>query len=60
MNQAIKLAKEILRKQEALEKTKSTMLRVDYQKNIHYMQRELRYYCKARGISYSEVWEKAK
>ena len=60
MNKAIEAAKEIERKQKALQKTKSDKLKSDYGKSIRRSMNELRYYCRCKGISYSEVIKAAR
>ena len=60
MKQAVKFAKEIIRKQKAIEKTKSNMLKNDYQKSIKEDEKELVYYCNAKNLSLEKIWELAK
>ena len=59
MNEAVKFAKEIIRKRDAAYKTKSEKLRRDYEKSIQRDQRELVYYAKAKRLDMKEVWERA-
>lgn len=60
MNKAIETAKEIGRKQKALQKTKSDKLKSDYGKSIHRSIKELRFYCKCKGLNYNEVIKAAR
>ena len=60
MKAATEIAKEILRKQEAIRKTKSTSLKIDYSKSIQRDENELLFYCRSRHLDVGEVFEKAK
>lgn len=60
MKAAIELAKEILRKEDAISRTKSGRLRWQYTRSINRDKTELQYYCRNRGLTISEVFKKAK
>lgn len=55
MKQAKEMAKEIYRKKQALQKTKSEHLKRDYTKSINSDLRELKDYCKFKGLDIKEV-----
>lgn len=55
MKQAIIFAKEIKRKQEAVERTKSNYLKNDYSKSIYADIQELYTYCQYRDIDFADV-----
>lgn len=55
MKQAIEFAREILRKEDAIRRTKSKNLKWQYGRNLVKSRKELRYYCKQKGIDVSEV-----
>ena len=59
MKAATELAKEILRKQEAIRKSRSDNLKRDYKKSIESDRNELLYYCRERHLDVGEVFEKA-
>lgn len=59
MIEAVKFAREIIRKREASKKTKSEKLRRDYEKSIQRDQRDLVYYAQARGLDMRAIWEAA-
>lgn len=59
MNKAVEFAKEILRKEKAVQKSKSNKLKRDYNKGITSEKEELEFYCKCKGISVSEVYKMA-
>ena len=56
---AITHAMEILRKKEAIRKTKSEKLKRDYSKNVKKSIKELKYYCKINGLRFMDVMQKA-
>ena len=56
---AITHAMEILRKEEAIRKTKSEKLKRDYSKNVKKSIKELKYYCKINGLRFMDVMKKA-
>lgn len=56
---AINHAMEILRKEEAIRKTKSEKLKRDYSKNVKKSIKELKYYCKMNGLRFMDVMQKA-
>lgn len=55
MKQAEKLIQEINRKVIAIQQTESRYLRKDYYASIKKDMRELKAYCKYKGINYEEV-----
>lgn len=55
MNKAIEFYSEILRKRQALQKSKSQNLKRDYAKSINRSMHELRQYCDFKNISVAEV-----
>ena len=55
MKQALIFAEEIARKQEAIRKTKSPMLRRDYEKSVKRDLGELREYCKAMKLDFAAI-----
>lgn len=59
MIEAVKFAREIIRKREASKKTKSDLLRRDYEKSIQRDQKELIFYAKAKGLDMTAIWEAA-
>ena len=59
MNKAVEFAKEILRKEKAVQKSESNKLKRDYNKGIASEKEELEFYCKCKKISISEVYEMA-
>ena len=59
MNEAVRFAKEIIRKRRALYKTKSETLRRDYEKSIQTDMADLLYYVRCHKLSMVEVWERA-
>lgn len=59
MNKAIEYAKDIIRKQKVLDTTTNFYVKRDYSKSIRRSAKELKYYCKAKGISYEAVFSKA-
>ena len=60
MKQAIDLAKEILRKENAIRRTKSGRLVWQYTRSINRDKNELIFYCRERGLDIEEVFKKAK
>lgn len=60
MKQAVKFAREILRKEQAIGNTNSNKLKRDYRTALHREREELAYYCQCKGLSAKEVYEKAK
>ena len=56
---AITHAMEILRKEEAIRKTKSEKLKRDYSKNVKKSIKELKYYCKMNGLRFMDAMQKA-
>ena len=56
---AITHAMKILRKEEAIRKTKSEKLKRDYSKNVKKSIKELKYYCKMNGLRFMDVMQKA-
>lgn len=59
MKAAIELAKEILRKKEAIRRTQSEHLKRDYKKSVEADRNELLYYCRQKHLDVGEVFEKA-
>lgn len=59
MKAAIDLAREILRKEEAIRITQSENLKRDYTKSIEDDKNELLFYCKIKGLSIAEVFRQA-
>lgn len=59
MKQAINLALEILRKQQAIKNSSSSKLLNDYIKSIKKDKKELILYCKIKGIDINKVWKQA-
>lgn len=59
MKQAVKFAKEILRKQKAIE-TSSQKLKNDYSRSVKQDIRDLKYYCYRRNLNYEEVMKQAR
>ena len=59
MRNAVKFAEEILRKEKALQITKSDKLKHDYTASLRRDRGELLYYCKCRGLSVREVYAHA-
>lgn len=59
MNKAIEYARDIIRKQKVLDTTTNYYIKRDYNKSIRRSARELKHYCKAKGISYEVVLSKA-
>ena len=59
MEEAIKFAKEIIRKREAVYKTKSPRLKHDYNKSINRDMNDLIYYASKHNLSMQEIWDKA-
>ena len=55
MNKAIELAKEIQRKQKAIQETKSDKLKRDYTKSVARSIRDLKYYCKVKKLNYIQL-----
>lgn len=60
MKAAKKQAAEIVRKQKAIEVTKSPHLRRDYIKGVYRMKKELMTYCRYRGFNYREIMDSAR
>ena len=55
MKAAMRQVEEIDRLKEAIRKTKSNYLKNDYAKNMRTLKRELKEYCRYRGIDYQRV-----
>lgn len=55
MRKALDFVKEIKRKQNAIKQTNSKRLKNDYSKSIKRDIRELKYYCKQKGIDYKTL-----
>lgn len=60
MNNAIEYAREIQRKINARDKSKSIFLKKDYGRAVTREINELKYYCKAKELNFDVVWKKAK
>lgn len=60
MKQAVKFAKEILRKQAAIEASKSQKLRNDYSRSVKQDIRDLKYYCYMQHLNYNKVIKEAR
>ena len=60
MKQAVDFAKEILRKQAAIEASSSQKLKNDYSRSVKQDIRDLKYYCYRRNLNYNEVMIKAR
>lgn len=52
MNKAIEYANEIKRKQKVVNTTDNPYLKRDYEKNIKRSIRQLRWYCKEKGLNF--------
>jgi len=59
MTEAVKFAKEIMRKKDAVKRTQSKCLKADYTKSIQKDVKELRQYCDAKGLNMKEVIARA-
>ena len=59
MTEAIKFAKEIMRKKDAVKRTNSIYLKRDYEKSIQEDIKELRFYCESKGLSMKEIVARA-
>ena len=59
MTEAVKFAKEIMRKKDAVKRTQSKYLKADYTKSIQKDVKELRQYCDAKGLNMKEVVARA-
>lgn len=55
MNKAIEFAQEIRKKQEIINNTNSRYLKTDLSKSVKRSIKELKYYCKLKGINYCEL-----
>ena len=55
MKAVMRQIEEINRVKEALKKTESPYLKMDYQKNLKRLKKDLREYCYYRGYSYREI-----
>lgn len=55
MNEAVRFAKEIIRKRKATYKTKSALLRRDYHKSISKDMKDLLFYCSEHGLNITSV-----
>lgn len=55
MRKALEFVQEIKRKQEVIEKSDSRHLINDYTKSIKRDIKELKYYCKQKGIDYNQL-----
>ena len=55
MKAAMRQVEEIDRLKEAIRKTNSNYLKNDYAKNMRTLKRELKEYCRYRGIDYQRV-----
>lgn len=60
MQKAIAFAKEILRKENAINITKSDKLKRDYRASLHKDRADLLYYCNCHNISVKEVFKAAR
>lgn len=60
MKQAVDFAKEILRKQKAIETSSSQKLKNDYSRSVKQDIRDLKYYCYRRNLNYEEVMKQAR
>jgi transposase InsO family protein len=60
MLKAIEFAKEILKKKHIAKTTESHTLKRDTEKCVHRSEKELRYYCKTKGLNYNSVMEVAR
>ena len=59
MNEAVRFAKEIIRKRLALYATQSETLRRDYEKSIKRDMNDLLFYARHHNIEMNEVWKQA-
>ena len=59
MKRAVEFAKEILRKQAAIEGSKSQKLKNDYSRSVKQDIRELKYYCYIQHLNFNKVIEEA-
>lgn len=59
MNEAVRFAREIIRKRRALYNTKSKKLKNDYEKSIQRDMDDLLFYVRCHNIEMSEVWKRA-
>ena len=55
MNRAIEFAQEIRKKQEIINNTNSRHLKTDLTKCVKRSIKELKFYCKSKGINYCEL-----
>jgi hypothetical protein len=60
MKNAVEFAQEILRKERAINVTKSDKLKRDYRTSLHRDRGDLLYYCQCHNISVREVFEIAR
>lgn len=59
MEKAVEFAREILRKEKAINLTDSDKLKRDYRVSLHRDRGDLLYYCQCRGLSVKEVYRQA-
>lgn len=60
MEKAVEFAKEILRKEKAINVTKSDKLKRDYRASLHRDRGDLAYYCACKGLSVKDVFREAR
>ena len=60
MTEAVRFAKEIMRKKDAVKRTQSKTLKKEWEKSISRDVKELRYYCDSKGLNMKEVVRRAK
>ena len=59
MEQAVRFAREIIRKRRATNKTKSNKLKRDYNKSISQDMKDLLFYVKCHNLDMQDVWDAA-
>lgn len=59
MKSAVEFAKEMLRKEDAIRRTKSKHLKWQYRRNLKKAREELYFYCRCKNLKVSEVFELA-
>ena len=60
MNRAVEFAREILRKENAINTTGNDSLKRDYRMSVHRDRGDLIYYCHCKGLSVKEVYRLAR
>lgn len=60
MEKAVEFAREILRKEKAINETNSDKLKRDYRLSLHRDRGDLIYYCHCMGLSVRDVYREAR